>query len=375
MVSEGESRPGAVRLSSALAQRIVDELAPALEANLNLMDEHGFIIASRDASRVGTLHPGAREAAARNVVVSVHAGSARPGERPGVNLPLEHRGRVIGVVGITGVPDEVRPIAAVLMLTIGLLVEREAEAAGESQRDAADRDILARLVYGSRPEDAYALLEQRLPTVPQAWVLAAAIPSRADQGIFGAGRAAALRAELGALAVVGSLRGVLWLLKGALRPEELESFATAVSERVPDARVVHSGICESPVELTREAGNLALLSVRGEAFGELSSPIHVRALRPQLAAAQLPMATATGFAEVIAGLTAGERETLREYLASGNAAELARSGYTHRNTVHRRMQSIAERTGYDLRIPEQAAVLVLALAAEAEVTLPVHNAP
>lgn len=66
------------------------------------------------------------------------------------------------------------------------------------------------------------------------------------------------------------------------------------------------------------------------------------------------------------GMSPGERETLRAFLAAGSAAELARSGYTHRNTVRRRLLAIAERTGLDLRVPEQAGVLALALAADAE---------
>lgn len=366
----GESRPQRIHLSSALAQRIVDELTPALQENLNLMDAEGFIVASSDVSRVGTLHPGAREAASKNEVVSVYADTARPGERPGVNLPLEYRGNVIGVVGVTGKPARVRSLAPVLVLTIALLFEREAELAGDSRRDAADRDVLARLVYGSRPQDALAMLAQRTPQLGGPWLLAAGIvPSRAD-GALDAGAVARLRHSLGAGAVVGALRGVLWVLvSGAAAAGGARGAATAGAERIaellPGIGLVHGGVCETGEELAREAGNLAVLSTRPELWsgGEVRA---ASSLFLRLAAAQLPTGVAASLRGVLSGVTAAERETLAAYLASGVAAELSRSGFTHRNTVRRRLQSIAERTGFDLRVPEQAAVLALALAAEEE---------
>ena len=54
-------------------------------------------------------------------------------------------------------------------------------------------------------------------------------------------------------------------------------------------------------------------------------------------------------------------ETLRAYLETGSVPETARSVVIHPNTVVYRLRRVAEITGYDPRIPAQAAVLVLAL--------------
>ena len=371
------ARPQRIRLSAALAQRIVDELAPAIQENLNLMDAEGFIIASSDVSRVGTLHPGAREAAATNQVVDVHSGTAREGERPGVNLPLEYRGRVIGVVGVTGKPAKVRSLAPVLVLTIALLFERESELAGESRRDAADRDVLARLVFGSRPRDAIALLSKRTPALAGPWVLAAGIAASADAGALDDRALTRLRGRLGPGAVVGALRGVLWVLVSAAdRPASAASrrlgaretgaeVAERIAELLPTVRLAYGGLCMDDDELLREASHLATLSTRPWLWPEGGAGL-VSGRYVGLAAAQLPPAMSASLRGVLAGVTAGERETLAGYLRSGVAAELSRTGYTHRNTVRRRLDSIAERTGFDVRVPEQAAVLALALAAEEE---------
>ncbi|KAM9864384.1 hypothetical protein ACIFOC_02938 [Leucobacter aridicollis] len=367
-----EPRPQQIHLSSALAQRIVDELAPAIQENLNLMDAQGFIIASSDAARVGTLHPGAREAAATNEAVSVFADTVRSGERPGVNLPLEYRGTVIGVVGVTGTPAKVQSLAPVLVLTIALLFEREAELAGESRRDAADRDVLARLVHGSRPLDAIGALRQRSPALVGPWALVAGmVPAATAAGVaaFDSARVARLRSALGPHVVVGALRGVLWVLASDAeraadgRTDPGAALAGRISELLPDTALVFGSVCRSDEQLALEASQLAALSAQRKLWnapGVRAASSHLL----HLAAAHLPAPVAESLMAVLRGLSAAERETLGAYLAVGSAAELSRSGFTHRNTVRRHLQAIAERTGFDLRVPEQAAVLALAIAAQ-----------
>lgn len=377
-----EPQPQRVHLSTALAQRIVDELTPTLQENLNLMDAHGVIVASNDASRVGTLHPGAREAAATNSTVTVEADSARAGEHAGVNLPLEHRGTVIGVVGVTGEPANVRSLAPVLALTIGLLFEREAELAGESRRDAIDRDLLARLVYGARPQDAVGLLARRAPALAGPWQLLAGVEAAGAPGGLDATAAARVRQQLGAGSVVGALRGVLWILVSGVRPtsgDRAAEIARQISAVLPGASILHSAIVEKDVELASAAGTLATLSTRAALWSGDGEVQAGSTLQLRLVAAHLPEGVVANLASLLDGVTSGERETLTAYLGSGIAAEASRSGYAHRNTVRRRLASIAERTGFDVRVPERAAILALALAAEDELAYraadSVRNAP
>ncbi|MDN6177770.1 MAG: hypothetical protein L0J08_04380, partial [Micrococcaceae bacterium] len=73
-------------LSPELAQRVIDQVAPTLEFNINIMDPAGRIIASTDPARIGSTHAVARAVAAGEPGI-VHDG-ASPAERPGANLPL-----------------------------------------------------------------------------------------------------------------------------------------------------------------------------------------------------------------------------------------------------------------------------------------------
>ena len=48
-------------ISTEAAERIVREVSLAVDRPVNLMNDHGIIIASTDLSRIGTLHQGAYE--------------------------------------------------------------------------------------------------------------------------------------------------------------------------------------------------------------------------------------------------------------------------------------------------------------------------
>ena len=68
-----------------IARRVVSELHDAIRQPINLMDENGRIIASTDASRIGTVHSAACQAIRENMECLVvradgeYAGSASMG--------------------------------------------------------------------------------------------------------------------------------------------------------------------------------------------------------------------------------------------------------------------------------------------------------
>ncbi|WVM90882.1 sugar diacid recognition domain-containing protein [Halopseudomonas pachastrellae] len=59
------------------------------------------------------------------------------GVKPGINLPLLHAGRLVGVLGITGDPEQVRPFAELLRMTAEMLVEQRVLQAAALARAAA----------------------------------------------------------------------------------------------------------------------------------------------------------------------------------------------------------------------------------------------
>lgn len=115
-----------LELDSTLAQHIVDRAMAILPYNINVMDAQGMIIGSGDPQRLHTRHEGAQLVLANRRVVEIdeQAASCLRGVRPGVNLPLLHAEQLIGVLGITGAPETVRPYAELARMAAEMLVEQ-----------------------------------------------------------------------------------------------------------------------------------------------------------------------------------------------------------------------------------------------------------
>lgn len=110
-----------MKLDPKLAQSIVDRMMESIPYNINMMNEKGYIIASGNKERINTLHIGAIE--------TIESGETKPmvesfGKfgQPGVNIPVEFNGQTIGVIGITGDPEKVTPLAALLKISTELLL-------------------------------------------------------------------------------------------------------------------------------------------------------------------------------------------------------------------------------------------------------------
>ena len=110
-------------LSKELAQNIVDKMMDVIPYNVNVMDYKGKIIGSGDYLRIGNLHEGAKKALEEKRVIEIY--EKVENSRPGVNTPIVFRGGIIGVIGITGNPDEVRQFSKLVSVTAELLINQE----------------------------------------------------------------------------------------------------------------------------------------------------------------------------------------------------------------------------------------------------------
>jgi|GEM_PF-1992865 len=111
-------------ISSKLAQPIVDEVMHVVDYNINIMNEHGVIVASGDPDRLNEIHQGAVEVIESNREIKIYPSDSNHliGTKAGVNLPIQMQGKTIGVVGITGHPDLVYPVARIVKVTVESLL-------------------------------------------------------------------------------------------------------------------------------------------------------------------------------------------------------------------------------------------------------------
>ncbi len=97
-------------VTKELAQKIVGRTMEIIDCNINVMNEKGVIIGSGDKKRMNQIHEGALmvlKNGSSYEITQQQADSLR-GAKPGVNLPIFFNGEIVGVVGLTGLPEQIR---------------------------------------------------------------------------------------------------------------------------------------------------------------------------------------------------------------------------------------------------------------------------
>lgn len=109
-----------VEITHEYAQSIVEKTKNLLGKNINIMNSLGIIVGSKDKSRIDTFHEGAAEVikTGKEIEITCEQADKLEGVKPGVNLPIYLNDRIVGVVGITGDPDEVRPYGQLLKISV-----------------------------------------------------------------------------------------------------------------------------------------------------------------------------------------------------------------------------------------------------------------
>ena len=116
-------------IDNEMAQRLLDKIMKVIdyEVNINIMNEYGEIIASGDKGRIGKINLGALEVLknSENMNYFNFIDNEKESSRPGINMPLIFNNELIGVVGVTGDPKEIKLIANIIKMTTEILIERE----------------------------------------------------------------------------------------------------------------------------------------------------------------------------------------------------------------------------------------------------------
>ncbi|MFL6516628.1 MAG: CdaR family transcriptional regulator, partial [Bacillus sp. (in: firmicutes)] len=112
-----------MKINNELAQEIANKVMNVLPYNVNIMDDIGLIIGSGDPERIGSFHHGAVAAIEQGKHVSIY--NSDGAAKPGVNIPIHFRNKIIGVIGISGDPAIVEPFAELVRVTAELLINQE----------------------------------------------------------------------------------------------------------------------------------------------------------------------------------------------------------------------------------------------------------
>ncbi len=154
-----------MQLNSLIAKQIVDRAKKIIAYSINVMDENGVIIGSSDPSRLHQTHEGALLAIRDNRTIEINdsVASTLSGVKTGINLPIIYSEHVIGVVGISGTPEEVRSYGELVKMTAELIVEQAALMSQVQWNKRHREELLLQLIEGSSLNDGQLLsIAQRL---------------------------------------------------------------------------------------------------------------------------------------------------------------------------------------------------------------------
>lgn len=113
-------------LDPRLLQDIVTRTMKIIDTNINVMDGKGRIIGSGDEERLGELHEGALLSLSHGRIVDIDEAVARQlhGVKPGINLPLRLEGEIVGVIGLTGNPGQLRQYGELVCMAAEMMMEQ-----------------------------------------------------------------------------------------------------------------------------------------------------------------------------------------------------------------------------------------------------------
>ncbi|WP_177304825.1 methyl-accepting chemotaxis protein [Salisediminibacterium selenitireducens] len=119
-------------LTSAFAQEICQIVSEETGYHLIFVNEEGYIFAANIKSRIGDFHKVGKEVMDGTIdegVVTVEMAEeyqqqfGKDAPKAGINLPVIYKGERIANLGVSGDPDEIRPVLGLISRTITLWLE------------------------------------------------------------------------------------------------------------------------------------------------------------------------------------------------------------------------------------------------------------
>lgn len=374
-------------LSAMLAQQIAGETTEAIGHNVIITDDRGIVIGSGDTTRVGTEHEASLEVieTRESAWHDPQQAAAMRGVRPGMTLPLVIGDDVVGTVGITGSPRQVRRFGLLVRRQTEILLEEADLLRGRFLRERNLEDLLREIeefdpditdverLSTTAAELGFTLARPRVPLLVQ--VDGGPIGPeylRATRGVFHN------RNDIVALRNTTQCQVLMAAEPGRSAESEARHLLEVVGARFELAtRVVVGDVADTIERVSiglQETVSAAPLANRQVA--KSGDVFRVHDLRVRLALASLPRSARN---QLVTG-TLGEittradwptlRTTLQAWCESGfNLVAAAETLNIHRNTLLYRLEKIAPIVGGDWRNhPAMLTLWVASLAEEQELS-------
>ncbi|WML39773.1 sugar diacid recognition domain-containing protein [Neobacillus sp. OS1-2] len=144
-------------LDQTLAQEIVNRTMKIINRNINVMNDKGVIIGSGDKTRIDSIHEGAIRVIENQSGFEIESSEAEKlhGVKAGINLPIKFHDQIVGVIGITGVPEEIRSYGELVKMAAEMILQ-QAVLLDEMQWDERlKEELISQLLHDPENLDAH----------------------------------------------------------------------------------------------------------------------------------------------------------------------------------------------------------------------------
>ncbi|MGR5412672.1 sugar diacid recognition domain-containing protein [Vibrio astriarenae] len=140
-----------MQLNEMIARQIVERTMKIIPYSINVMDDKSRIIGSGDQARLHQKHEGAVLAITEARVVEIDEATAAhlKGVKPGINLPIFYQEQIIGVIGISGTPEDVHHFGELVKMTAELIVEQAALMSQVQWNKRHREELVLQLIKGT----------------------------------------------------------------------------------------------------------------------------------------------------------------------------------------------------------------------------------
>lgn len=355
-------------LTQEIAEEIVKETMRRLNRNINIMDPTGTIIASGDSSRISFFHAGGLHVikTGKPLVITKKNQHQWAGSKIGINLPIEFKKEIIGVIGITGEQKDVEEFGDLVKMTTELMIRQSYLASQLEWHYRSKEETFVELV---KQNPNYDFVNQRLELlninlIPPFHVFLIELKSikfqsqlliRKIEEIFNKNRT-----------LIGFLEvGRMFILTTGISSEKALEKIFLVQE-ILNRLEIHSKIgygtpvnSKESIKVSFKESELALLigKVRDLPFKSYMD-IEAEAL-----ILQIDEDLKKRFLErILPNINDKIIETLQAFFKYNlNIAETSNKLFVHRNTLIYRLKKIKEETGYDPQVFNDSVPLQLAI--------------
>lgn len=366
------------------AQNIVNEMKASIHQDVNIMDEHGVIMASTNPARQGQLHRGALRIIQEHLpALIIWEDNMEEGVQRGINFPIILEGQLEGVIGITGDPKEVSVFGDIIKRMTEIMLESAQQREQMNLIEQAKSLFVENWLFANEPDWLELDMRGRLLHMDMNAPYTVALLKLGEVNTRRPTEAKAMyemRSSLILRMIQAHIKGdakhfcaaVNNMILVLLHRMERKQAYSKISDICQDIEGFYevrisagiSGVTQNPADIRRcylEAKTAAAVAEQSET----GRVIFYDQVSLEFITQSVPGSIKQDLRKLIFGSWSQQEQmeftqTIRLYFEQdGNIQRCAEKLFIHRNTFQYRIDSIKRKTGYNLRIPRDSVLLYL----------------